>query len=179
MGAATDPNHESAPRPPAGFLCDRMLIRVGKWLRAAGHDTIIAGAADTDRDLVTRARREGRLLLTCDRRIEREHAGTEGVVLLLATSAPEPAALELRTRIGIDWQHAPFTRCLEDNGPLRAARAGERRRAPVEALDLGGPVLACDHCGRIYWPGSHVRRMRGRLARFAGGHASAGPRAGT
>jgi len=162
-----------------GFLCDRMLIRVGKWLRAAGHDTVIAGATDADRDLVMRARREGRLLLTCDRRIEQELPGADGVVLLLNASAPESAALELRARTGIDWQRAPFTRCLEDNTVLRDAGAVERRRVPAEALELGGPVLACDHCGRVYWPGSHVRRMRGRLARFARGWCSAPHGTGT
>lgn len=49
---------------------------------------------------------------------------------------------------------------------------GEQAKRPlavvVEDTDIvgltgAGPVTACPDCGRIYWPGSHVRRMRARL----------------
>lgn len=34
------------------LLCDEMLIRLGRWLRAAGYDTAIATARGADRALV-------------------------------------------------------------------------------------------------------------------------------
>jgi uncharacterized protein len=29
-----------------------------------------------------------------------------------------------------------------------------------------GPITLCPACGRVYWPGSHVRRMRAKLDRW-------------
>ena len=63
-------------RAPA-LLCDRMLIRLGRWLRAAGYDTEIAADAIADRLLLDHAIREGRLLLTRDRKLA-EHRGRGG-----------------------------------------------------------------------------------------------------
>ncbi len=146
------------------FLCDQMLVRLGKWLRAAGHDTDIAGRDDHDGDILDRARTSGRLLLTCDRRLKRERAPDDDRVLVLSSSRPEVAAPELTAALGLDWQHKPFTRCLEDNTPLRPASEAELAQVPARARALPGPVMACPHCGRVYWPGSHVRRMQRKLA---------------
>lgn len=156
--------------PPMRFLCDRMLIRLGKWLRAAGHDAVIAGARDhDDRALVLRARAEDRVLLTCDRRLVAAHGAHDRRVLLLADGRPEQAAPELVRRLGVDWCLAPFSRCLEDNTPLRAATGAEWARVPREARRPGEAIMACPACGRVYWPGSHVRRMRRRLERWRDG----------
>jgi uncharacterized protein with PIN domain len=38
---------------------------------------------------------------------------------------------------------------------------------PASARALPGPLQACPACGRLYWPGSHVRRMQARLEAFA------------
>jgi uncharacterized protein with PIN domain len=146
------------------FLCDQMLARLGKWLRAAGHDTAIAGREQYDGGLLDWAQAEERILLTCSRRLEkgREEDGT--TVVVLNSSDPELAAPELTRRLGVDWQYRPFTRCLEDNAPLRPADAPELAKVPTAARDLPGPVMACPACGRVYWPGSHFERMQERLA---------------
>ncbi|MFC7553294.1 Mut7-C RNAse domain-containing protein [Pseudoroseomonas wenyumeiae] len=39
-------------------------------------------------------------------------------------------------------------------------------RIPPRARLLPGPFRACPCCGRVYWPGSHVRRMEERLRRW-------------
>lgn len=144
--------------------CDQMLTRLGKWLRAAGHDTAIAAPGDDDGDVLARARAEERILLTCDRKLKRERAPEDARVVVLATSQPDAAARELAARLGLDWLAAPFTRCMEDNTLLRPAEAGEVARLPERARALPGPRMRCPSCGRMYWPGSHVRRMRRRLS---------------
>jgi uncharacterized protein len=48
------------------FLCDHMLVRLGRWLRAAGYDTAIIEDALSDREILDRAIHEERLLLTRD-----------------------------------------------------------------------------------------------------------------
>ena len=54
--------------PAVRFLCDVMLGRLARWLRALGHDTAYDPAAD-DAELLRRAARERRMLVTRDTRI--------------------------------------------------------------------------------------------------------------
>jgi hypothetical protein len=43
------------------FLCDVMLARVARWLRAAGYDTALAEVKVLDKELLARAIKEERL----------------------------------------------------------------------------------------------------------------------
>lgn len=154
------------------FLCDEMLIRLGRWLRAAGHDTEIAADGDADRALVDRARADGRWLLTRDRKLL-EIRGAGDCVLLLRGDGTAACAAELGSRLAVDWLADPFSRCLLCNTELAAADRADRAALPPRARDLGGPLRRCPTCGRLYWPGSHVRRMRRRLAELNAENASA------
>lgn len=152
----------SAPR----LLCDEMLHRLGRWLRAAGYDTAIAGGGLADREVLALAAAEARVLVTRDQALA---ARARVSVVGLGSDDLDACAGELRTRLGIDWLRAPFSRCLVDNTPLVPATAADRERLPagVWAPDQG--VTACPSCGRLYWPGGHERRMRARLAGWKAG----------
>ncbi len=147
------------------LLCDEMLTGIGRWLRIAGYDTLIARSGTLDADLLTLARAESRILLTCDRKL-RHLSGHDPGVVILGSEEPNAAARELRTRLGIDWLHAPFSRCLVDNAVLRPASEREIASVPEAARRDDEAVTACPECGRVYWPGSHVRRMRAKLERW-------------
>lgn len=153
------------------FLCDEMLAGLARWLRAAGHDTACVDPGCNDRDLLERAKREDRLLLTRDRRLIEMRGAAERAVVLSGNGI-DACALELGARLGLDWQHSPFSRCLVCNTPLQAAGPALRIRLPERLRSTPEPVTVCRDCGRLYWPGSHVRRMRRRLAFFAGGYGS-------
>ena len=148
---------------PLRLLCDEMLKGVGRWLRAAGYDAAIVADGASDQALAAQARAENRILLTCDRRLAALEGGAP--TLILGSERLDLAARELKD-FGIDWLKAPFTRCLIDNAPLARARAADRAAVPASAGRDDGPVLACPQCARVYWPGSHVRRMRARLERW-------------
>jgi uncharacterized protein with PIN domain len=148
---------------PLRLLCDEMLKGVGRWLRAAGYDAAIAADRASDQALVAQARAEGRILLTRDRRLAALAGGA--CTLILASERLDQAARELKD-LGIDWLQAPFTRCLVDNAPLAPAHAEGLAVVPASARRDDGPVLTCPKCARVYWPGSHVRRMRARLERW-------------
>ena len=150
------------------LLCDEMLKGVGRWLRAAGHDVAFVEDGSHDRQLLARARSEGRLLLTCDRRLA-PGGGDDAGIVVLGTESPEGAARELGERLGVDWLHAPFTRCLLDNAPLMPAREEDVVRIPPVARTRPGPILRCPDCDRVYWSGSHVRRMRAKLVCWQAG----------
>ncbi|MCH8686195.1 SDR family NAD(P)-dependent oxidoreductase [Pedomonas mirosovicensis] len=145
------------------LLCDEMLAGLARWLRAAGHDAVMAEPGVADRDLVRQAREEGRWLLTRDRSL----AALGGEVALLLPEPLDAQAAFLSQRLGLDWQEAPFERCLVDNTCLVPAKPEDLAALPAGTEALPGPFRACPACRRIYWPGSHVRRMAARLQRWA------------
>jgi uncharacterized protein len=153
------------------FLCDEMLHGLGRWLRAAGYDTVIAAGGLSDRALATCCAEEHRVLLTKDRHLAATVRSTATVILLPGGGIDE-AARALRIALDIDWQHAPFTRCLVDNRPLEAAPPHSVNQVPERSRAAGGPLRVCPECGRLYWPGGHVRRMHHRLAAW---QSAAGP----
>src|SRR5437763_5172813 len=99
------------------LFCDEMLRRLGRWLRAAGYDTAIAEGGLADAALIARCAAEGRILVTRDRRLAAAADPRVRVVRLGATDVAAQARA-LKAGLGIDWQPAPFTRCLVDNAPL-------------------------------------------------------------
>jgi hypothetical protein len=164
--SADTPCDRPADAGPPRFLADAMLERLARWLRALGHDTASAGAA-SDAELGRRAAAEGRWLLTRDRRLAREAPDGRGV--LLRAGAP----LDQLREVAASFALAPgtlFSRCLVCNAPLRPATEAEVVGAAPELCGRHRPpdAHACPECGRVYWEGSHTRRMRAALARTLG-----------
>ena len=153
------------------FLCDEMLARLGRWLRAAGYDTAIAEGGVSDRLLSARCAAESRVLLTKDRNLVAVAQGVARVTLVAGDEIDE-TALALRDTLDVDWQHAPFTRCILDNEPLEPAPPHFAMRVPERSRTAAGPFRVCPACGRLYWPGGHVRRMQQRLAKWQNAPAS-------
>lgn len=144
------------------LLCDEMLSRLARWLRAAGHDAALVARGTDDPDVAAQALREDRVLLTCDRELARRKRG--GLkVLLLSSNRPEECARELVDGLGLDWRAAPWSRCLDCNVPIEEVNPHEAPPAgyapPAEA-----PRWRCPACGRWFWEGSHARRFERRLA---------------
>jgi uncharacterized protein with PIN domain len=148
------------------LLCDEMLLRLGRWLRAAGYDTAIAAGGTDDAVLIARCAAEGRALLTRDRLLA-ERAAASVPVLLLPDETIDEQAQALAGTLGIDWLRAPFTRCVIDNTVLAPAPPEAWAAVPPRSRGAGGVLHCCPECSRLYWPGGHVRRMRDRLASWA------------
>lgn len=155
---------------PGRFLCDRMLLRLARWLRAAGYDTTVAGAGDRDRDILADAVREGRLLVTCDRGLAR-HRYADGTVVVISGDGLSAQTASLQHQVAIDWQHAPLSRCLVCNETLRPAEAAAGATVPAGVY---GPVRTCPTCRRLYWAGGHETRIRRTLASLAAGGGPGG-----
>jgi uncharacterized protein len=143
------------------FLLDEMLARLARLMRAAGYDAALAASGAPDDDLLAQAQAEDRTVLTRDRELA-ARAGDRGI--LIAHDGIDEQARALKALVGIDWLLAPFTRCVMDNSTLRPATEAEREAMPKTVRDLPGEFNACPRCGRLYWPGGHVKRMRERLS---------------
>jgi uncharacterized protein with PIN domain len=147
---------------PPRFLCDEMLGSLCRYLRAAGYDALFATAGESDSELLRQCREEGRYFLTQDQLVQ-EHKAARGVALLLPQGSLDHLAAALGAHLKLDWLGHSFTRCLEDNTLLIAADAAASARAPADALRPNEVLYHCPACGRIYWRGSHYKRMRARL----------------
>lgn len=145
------------------LLCDAMLKGLARWLRAAGYDTELPRPEERDRNIIERARREERWLITRDRKLLEFRHAAETVIHLRANSL-EDCVVELSARLPIDWQHMPFSRCLVCNRALEPASEARREAAPTDVRDQA--LWQCPACSRLYWDGSHVRRMCRRLEDF-------------
>lgn len=137
-----------------------MLGRLARYLRAAGYDTLAAQGGSSDAELLRQARCEGRYFLTRDRRVL-DHKAAAGVALLLPGGGLDEFAASLSRSLHIDWLGQAFTRCLVDNTPLEVARHDHGEALPPNVPP--DEARHCPVCGRLYWAGSHHRRMLERL----------------
>lgn len=152
------------------FLCDAMLGGLAKWLRAAGYDTYYAreGTDISDGSLVRRAFQEGRILLTSDRGfLERKPVRDEEVSLLVVPHLPLEDQLRLVAE-RFDLARLP-SRCMECNGELESARSSAvAGLVPPGVIQVHQRFFRCGGCGRVFWHGSHWKRIVGRLRRVFG-----------
>ena len=148
------------------FLCDEMLVGLGRWLRIAGYDTVIADRGRNNRELVEQAHAEDRILLTRDRRLVEIRKANDRTIVLESVGIDAWAA-ELVRRLQLDWNHNPLSRCNVCNVVLEGAPSELRWKLPPRIRELSGHVRVCPRCGRLYWEGSHVHRIRRRLEGFA------------
>ena len=156
---------ETAPGVVDGplFIADSMLARLARWLRVLGFDTAFDPSAD-DHDLVGLASDEERILLTRDRHLV-EHLRPPRVVLITA-DAPLVQLKQVIDACGLTLANELFTRCLLCNTELRGATETEiEELVPDHARATAGRFRSCPGCGRVYWAGSHARRMMSALER--------------
>jgi len=143
------------------FFADAHLGGLARLLRLAGFDTLYDNHI-ADPDLVEIALREGRIVLTRDVDLLKRREITHGCYI----HALKPVAQlqELFERLQLAGSVRPFTLCLDCNAPLRPAPAeAVRERVPPRVRETHTRFATCDVCHRIYWEGSHWRRMRALL----------------
>jgi uncharacterized protein len=139
---------------PPRLAVDRMLMRLGRWLRLLGADVIMDAALD-GAHLLARARSEGRIVLTRDKRLR-----TAPDVVFLETNDLRSQLRETLTKIPFDTRRSALTRCSRCNRLLRRVpRETLSRRVPPFVFASHDDFSACDECGRIYWQSTHPERI--------------------
>ena len=158
-----------APR----FAADAMLGRLARWLRALGFDTVYDNMI-ADPVLVELAAQECRVLLTRDRHLLRELRPAQA--LELRQDDPLQQLRHVVTELELPGPLAMFSRCLLCNSMLEQLAAAEADAVLAQLEHVPpGPVRRCPTCCRLYWDGSHARRMRAALDRMLPGWAPAPP----
>lgn len=140
------------------FIADAHLGGLARLLRLAGFDTAFRNDY-ADAEIVALATAESRVVLTRDRALLMRRELTHGCYI----RALKPVAQfrELVERLDLVRSFRPFYRCLVCNGELAAVdKAAVADRLPAAVAERQQRFTRCPDCGRVYWPGSHWRRMR-------------------
>jgi uncharacterized protein len=144
------------------FVADAHLGGLARLLRMAGFDTLYDNRYH-DREITELAGREGRIVLTRDRELLKMRCITHGCYV--HALRPSQQFAEIVERLDLARSARPFSLCLECNAPLQAVdKAQVLDRLPPSVRAAHERFSTCAVCGRIYWEGSHWRRMRERLA---------------
>jgi len=162
-----------APDNPGGmtdqkFVTDRMLGTLTRYLRFMGYDTVSAngfapGNVREDTLLLDLAAREGRILLTRDAELARR--GKDRAVFLRSEDVMEQ--VDQLVGAGLVQRRLPMSRCSLCNTPLRTAEPNEIAGAAYAPQDRTGyDFFWCDRCRKLYWNGSHSRRLKERMQKL-------------
>ena len=143
------------------FVADRMLGKLAKWLRVLGYDVVYLSKA-AEEEILDKLQ-EGRTLLTRNRRAELWQE--EGRVFLVNANDPKKQLREVVKGLGLEKSDNDlFSRCLNCNCPLEVTRREEvREEVPEYIYQTQNQFYRCSDCGKVYWSGSHSRRMRQQL----------------
>src|SRR5262249_46977498 len=132
-------------------------------LRAAGYDTWWDGRID-DWDLIRLARREGRVLLSADTGIFRVGIVRDGEVPALQVPNGLSVAEQLAFVLGRLKLPPRPPRCMACGGRLVAVPKEQvRDRVPPGSFARMAEFYECERCGRLFWPGTHWRRITAHL----------------
>lgn len=148
------------------FLCDQMVSRIGKWLRASGYDTVIIHEPLKDRQILDMAIAENRLLITRDRHFLTMKRALP-CLLYLASNDFNDCMQELIRLIEINWLLTPFSRCLNCNTLLEIPEAeAVNENVPLKIRVEKSSFWYCPSCDQYFWNGSHTGRMINQLAKW-------------
>ena len=151
-------------RTMPAFLVDRNAGRLVKWLRAFGFDAEFADDG-ADGQLVARALREGRTLVTKDRRMldRRVIANGELPVVVITADRLDQQLREFFSVVPLQAD-LHFSRCMRCNVLLRAvAKQDVRALVPPYVYAHHDAFSRCPQCGRVYWQGTHWEHMENVL----------------
>ena len=148
------------------FMVDVNLGKLAKRLRMFGFDSAYGNDLGDD-EIVERARREKRIILTRDRRLLFRKAVTHGY--WVRSDDPQTQLVEVMRRLDLAAQVMPLRRCIECNGLIESVDR-ERIWDRLEPLTRRyyREFFLCPDCGRIYWEGSHVEHMSAAIRRMLG-----------
>lgn len=144
------------------LIADSMLGTLAKTLRMLGFDVAYDPFVE-DRELVERARDEGRVLLTRDTGVTGRR-NLPRCVFIVSDHLREQLD-QVARELGLRFHRsAALTRCMVCNERLvRAPKESVRGEVPPYVYQTQEVFVRCQGCGRIYWRGTHVEGMERKL----------------
>ncbi len=151
--------------PDLRFIADAHLGGLAQLLRLAGFDTRYDNNFPDD-EIEQLAHDESRIVLTRDRELLKRRTVLRGCYV--RALQPDEQFREVSERLDLTQHVRAFRLCLMCNAPLRPAVPDEiDGRVPDGVRERHTRFVTCDVCRRVFWEGSHWRRMRARIDALA------------
>lgn len=150
------------PLRKTAFVVDVNLGRLARLLRLLGFDVLFSNAYADD-EIVAISEAQGRIVLTRDRRLLHAKAVTHGA--WVRSVWPRRQVDEVVRRFDLANLVRPFSRCADCNGRIEpVAKGAVADRLEPKTKKYFEKFYRCPDCGKIYWEGSHVDRLRERFS---------------
>lgn len=150
------------------FVADSMVGKLSRWLRFLGIDVVYVSSGDAD-EIVKIAENEGRIILTRNSDILKKLKGHRVWIYFLSSEKSEVQLKEVVEKFNLWREIKPFSRCSVCNEPLVAVSKEEvRGKVPFYVYQTVEHFEKCPKCGRIYWEGSHIGRLKEKLSKILG-----------
>jgi uncharacterized protein with PIN domain len=150
-----------APLRDVRFVLDGHLGRLARYLRMLGFDVRWRNDAD-DAEIARIAAAEHRVLLTRDSGLLKRRIVTHGY--RVRDVDPRRQLAEVVRRLDLFRSIVPFQRCLCCNDLLETVRDEDVAGVPPRVRERHDAFRRCSSCKRVYWAGSHHRRMERLIA---------------
>lgn len=142
------------------FAVDAMLGRLARWLRLAGLDTLYQPSIEDD-ELIARASRERRVLITRDRALARRARKWGLKVIIPVKEGGIEQLLEICSHLGLDENTLPwYERCTQCNKKVvKVPRQKVRDLVPYRVWKKHRSFYCCPSCQKVFWSGSHIKAV--------------------
>lgn len=158
------------PRPlrDTRFILDVHLGKLARYLRMLGFDA----AYDQDRDssvLIDLSLRQKRIILTRSLEVLKQNRVTHGY--WLRHHEPRQQLFEVLHAVDLFNQVQPFTRCMDCNGRIhKVDKAFAKDQINPHVFQRFDEFRQCLECRKIYWQGSHHKRMLALISKLTHEH---------
>ena len=142
------------------FIADAMLGRLAKWLRLLGFDVLYYPDIE-DREVIRISREQDRTILTRDTCLLKRR-GVRDAVFIKSDHLSEQL-LDMKDILDLhDSDRAE--RCVVCNGTLSIVsdRDEVQDLVPDYVYHNFENFMRCNGCGKVYWEGSHYKKIRER-----------------
>jgi uncharacterized protein with PIN domain len=137
------------------FIADAMLGKLAKRMRLLGLDVLYDPGLD-DNDIIHISMQQDRVILTRDTGLAARPLAANH---LYVESEHVRKQLE-QVLSAFPVEQLPLTRCSRCNEPvIPVAKENVQDFVPQYVYEKNDDFLQCPKCGRIYWHGTHVKRM--------------------
>lgn len=156
------------------FITDGMLGKLTRWLRLAGQNVICVNdfslpPEEEDNFLLEKAEGESGVLITRDLNLHRRglKKGIDTILLKDEGDVPKQLAKISKSVKGKIEINMGDSRCPVCNGELtQVDKSSIDDEVPETVLEKNERFWKCGDCGKIYWPGSHWKKIKKTIEKY-------------
>lgn len=143
------------------FILDAHLGKLAKYLRMLGFDTLYRNDYG-DKEIINIAVNEKRIILTRDKLLLQSSRVTHGYYV--RSTEKHKQLKEVVRKFDLYSQFRSFSRCMTCNAELILRnKEGVVHLVEEGILQLYNNFYFCPACRKVYWKGSHFKRMEGYI----------------